>query len=103
MVTSARLDAALKRLSGALDQLEMASDRLARTGAEKRDLLDTLTLMQDDRGRLANELDAALTRTQALEHATQDVAQRLGRAGGLLRRLLEEADETRDLATVAGD
>jgi ABC-type transporter Mla subunit MlaD len=92
MAPPVRLDAALKRLSSALDQLEAASDRLGRTGAEKRDLADTLAIMEDDRGRLASELDAALTRTQALEHATEEVALRLGRAGGTLRRLLSEAD-----------
>ena len=100
MPPPARLDAALKRLSAALDQLEAAADRSARAGAEKRDLADTLAVMQDDRGRLANELDAALTRSQALEHATQEVAHRLGHAGGALRQFLAAADaaETEALA-----
>ena len=85
------LDAALKRLAAALDQCEAAAQRLGRAGEEKRDLVDTLAVMQDDRGRLAAELDTALTRTQALEDATQEVASRLGHAGGTLRRLLAEA------------
>ena len=86
------LDTALKRLSTALDQLEASAERVARSGAERRDLVDTLTVMQDDRGRLAGELDAALTRTQVLEHATDEVALRLGQAGAGLRRLLAHAE-----------
>ena len=87
------LDVALKRLSGALDQLEAATGRLDRAGVERRDLEETLAVMQDDRGRLANELDAALARAQALEHATDEVAARLSQAGCTLRRLLGEAAE----------
>ena len=86
------LDAALKRLAAALDQCEAAAQRLGRAGDEKRDLVDTLAVMQDDRGRLAGELDQALTRSRELEQATQEVALRLGRAGGTLRRLLAEAE-----------
>ena len=92
MSRPAPLDAALKRLSAALDQLEAASERVSRAGAERRDLVDTLTVMQDDRGRLAGELDAALTRTQALEHANDEVAARLGQAGAGVRRLLAHAE-----------
>lgn len=92
MAHPAPLETALKRLSAALDQLEAASERLGKTGEEKRDLEDTLAAMQDDRGRLAQELDAALTRTQAFEHATDAVALRLGHAGKALRRFLAAAE-----------
>ena len=92
MSRPAIIDAALKRLSSALDQLEAASERVARAGVERRDLVDTLAVIQDDRGRLANELDAALTRAQVLEHATDEVASRLGQAGVGLRRLLAAAE-----------
>lgn len=92
MMSHPALDAALKRLSSALDQLEATAHGLARAGAEKRDLVDTLAVMQDDRGRLACELDVALTRSQALAQASAEVSQRLGRAGGALRRLLDDAD-----------
>lgn len=88
----ATLDVALKRLSAALDQCEAAVERLAGAGAEKRDLLDALAIMDDDRGRLAGELDAAQIRARTLETATVEVAQRLGRAGGALRRMLAETE-----------
>ena len=87
------LDTALKRLSAALDQLEAAAERLDRAGAERRDLEDTLAVMQDDRARLADELDTALARTEALEHATDEVSSRLASADTTLRRLLNSAEE----------
>ncbi len=87
------LDAALRRLTGALDHLEAATERLRRAGAERRDLEDTLVVMQDDRGRLAHELDAALARSQLLERTTDDVAARLSTAGTALRRLLVSSGE----------
>ena len=89
---SALLDAALKRLLGALDHLEAATGRLGSVEGGRRDLEDTLALMQDDRGRLAEELDTAMTRNRALEQATDDVATRLGNAGATLRRLLAVAE-----------
>jgi putative heme degradation protein len=95
MARPASLETALRRLASALDQLEAASGRLAQTGAEKADLQEVLAVMQDDRSRLALELDAALSRTQTLEHATDDVAARLSNAGSILRRLLESADDER--------
>ena len=57
-------------------------------GAEKRTLADALAAMQDDRGQLAEDLDAALTRARLLEQATDEVAQRLWHAGQALRRLI---------------
>ena len=93
------LDAALKRLAGALDRLEAASGRLDHVGVERRDLEAALFAMQEDRSRQAEELDAALVRTQRLERATDEVALRLKRAGAVLRRLLAE----RDAAPAAGD
>ncbi len=88
MARPARLEAALKRLESALDQLEASAERFGRTGADKRDLEDTLAVMQDDRGRLAHELDSTMARKHALEEANDRVAERLGRAGATLRALL---------------
>ncbi len=57
-------------------------------GAEKRTLADALAAMQDDRGQLAEDLDASLARARLLEQANDEVAQRLGHAGDALRRLI---------------
>ena len=93
MARPAILDSALRRLTAAIDQLEAAGERLAQADAEKRDLADTLAVMQADRSRLAQELDTALARTRMLQHATDDVASRLGEAAGTIRHLLASAGE----------
>jgi hypothetical protein len=87
-----RLEAALKRLSSALDQLEAAGTRLAQAGAVRSDLEDVIAAMQDDRGRLAEDLDLALHRAQTLQNAGDAVAARLAQADGVLRRLLQSGE-----------
>ncbi len=84
----AGLDAALKRLAAALDQLEAASGRLTEVDADRSDLREVLALMQDDRSRLAGELDAATARAEALQLAAREIGRRLDGAGGVLRSLL---------------
>ncbi len=92
MKTPFRLDAALKRLSAALDQLEVAAERRARDDANRGDLTEELAIMQDDRSRLAVELDAALARAKGLESANQGVSDRLEKAAATIRAVLGEAD-----------
>ncbi len=86
------LDDALKRLDGALDLLETSVAR--RLDAERRrgDLETELQIMQDDRSRLAVELDAALARLHQFEAATDDVGQRIQRAMGAVRDVLAQTD-----------
>ncbi len=93
------LDAALRRLAGSLDLLEAASARLDRAEAERRDLDEVLAAMEDDRGRLAEELDAALKTKQALAEAAEDVAGRLRSAGTALRGLID----AREVVDAQGD
>lgn len=87
------LDDALKRLDIALGLLEASVSR--RLEAEKRrgDLETELQLMQDDRARLAGELDGALTRLQRFEAATDDVSQRVRIAIGTIQSVLQQAGE----------
>ncbi len=86
------LDDALKRLDGALDLLEASVAR--RLDAERRrgDLETELQIMQDDRSRLAVELDAALARLHRVEAAADDVGERIQRAMGAVRDVLAQAD-----------
>ncbi len=91
-MTPPSLKAALKRLNGALDQLEAAAERRAKAEGERSDLEEELGLMQDDRTRLAVELDGALARGRALDVATAEVAQRLRTTGATLRKLIEQID-----------
>jgi chromosome segregation ATPase len=86
-----RLDAALKRLAAALDRLDAASDRRAKADALRANLEDELAVLQDDRSRLAVELDGAIARAKSLELANDEVARRLNGASAEIRGILAEA------------
>ena len=62
MVASLMLDNALARLDGALGQLEAAARRRIEAERGRGNLETELALMQDDRARLAAELDGAMAR-----------------------------------------
>lgn len=82
------LDAALKRLADAVENLEAADERRAAAGRVRADLEEELAVMQDDRARLAAELDGALASNRSLALANADVSGRIERAEALLRNLL---------------
>lgn len=92
------LDEALRRLEAAVGLIEAAVAR--RLDAERRrgDLETELQIMQDDRARLAMELDGASARLSRIETAAEDVERRVGRAIGTLREVLARAepDDLRD-------
>jgi hypothetical protein len=81
MTHSEKLDAALVRLSGALGQLERTVALKLEDDLSSAELEEELAIMQDDRGRLALDLDAALARVSALEKARDEVLRRLDSAG----------------------
>ena len=83
------LDAALKRLAHALENLEAADERRAAANRLRADLEEELGVMQDDRARLAAELDGALARNRTLALANADVAYRLERAESMLGELVD--------------
>ena len=84
-----RLDEALRRLASALDQLEAATARRAAAEAARADLTEELAVMQDDRARLALDLDAALARAKRLEATSQQVSRRLDKTSASIRTLIE--------------
>jgi hypothetical protein len=85
------LDAALARLAAALDRLDAASERRAKADALRANLEDELAVMQDDRSRLAVELDGTIARAKSLELANGEVARRLNHASAEIRAVLAEA------------
>jgi hypothetical protein len=87
------LDDAMKRLDAALGLLEASVSR--RLDAERRKgVLETeLQLMQEDRSRLAEDLDEALTRLQRYEAATDDVSRRVQGAILAVRSVLAQAGQ----------
>ncbi len=76
-----KLDDALARFKAALDQLERAVAVRLEDDLSSAELEEELAIMQDDRARLALDLDAALARQSALEKSRDEVLRRLDAAG----------------------
>lgn len=89
---AAPLDDALRRLDLALGLLEAATARRLDAEHRRGDLETELQIMQDDRARLAVELDGTTARLVQVEAATDDVARRLGRAIGTVQDVLQRAE-----------
>lgn len=68
---------ALERLDAAIAALERAGGRRLERDRRGGDLPAELALAQDDRARLAVELDGALARVATLEAVATDVDERL--------------------------
>ena len=82
------LDDAVKRLDAALGLLEAAVTRRLEAERRRGDLETELQIMQDDRARLAVELDGTMARLHRVEAAASDVGRRVERAAGVLREVL---------------
>ena len=88
---AASLDDAMKRLDGALGLLEAAVTRRLEAARRRGDLETELQIMQDDRARLAVELDGTMARLHRVEAAASDVGRRVERAVGAIREVLGRA------------
>ena len=86
------LGSSLKRLAAAVDQLERAAERRMRQDEARANAEEEYALMQDDRSRLAVELDAALDRSRALEAANIEAGERLAQAAEAIGRIIERID-----------
>ncbi|GHE59972.1 hypothetical protein GCM10019059_19280 [Camelimonas fluminis] len=86
------LNEALKRLDAALTALEAAAARRAEADRRTIDIETELSLMQDDRARLAVDLDGAMARLARLQAAASEVEERVERAIGVVTAVLA-ADE----------
>lgn len=85
------LGLALRRLEAAVGVLEAASARALearRTGAERE---AEIALLEDDRARLAEELDASNARSTRMEAANRDIARRLDQAIANISDVLKNA------------
>jgi chromosome segregation ATPase len=90
------LESSLKRLVAAVDALERAAERRMRHDEERANAEEEYALMQDDRSRLAVELDAALDRSRALEAASAEAETRLARAAQAIDALIGRMDPRAD-------
>jgi Domain of unknown function (DUF4164) len=82
------LEPSLERMRAALDVLEAAVERRLRFDARRADANEELALMQDDRSRLAVELDGALGQNRALSAANAAAAEVLARASERIEEIL---------------
>lgn len=83
------LDQALTRLDAALAQLEAAARRRLEAERGRGNLETELTLMQDDRARLAVELDGTMARLGHVQSVAEEVDRRLDRAMNALHDMVE--------------
>ena len=90
------LENSLKRLAAAVDSLERAAERRMRHDKARANAEEEYALMQDDRSRLAVELDAALDRSRALEAANAEAGVRLARAAEVIGAIIEQMDPAAD-------
>ena len=95
---AASLDDALRRLDGALGQLELAVSRRVEHERRRGDLETELQIMQDDRARLAVDLDGTTAKLGRLEAVTDDLGKRVSRALTHVAEVLAKAETraTRD-------
>jgi len=95
-VASPNLDHALSRLESALGQLEAAARRRLEVERGRANLETELTLMQDDRARLAVELDGAMARIGQVEGAAHEVDRKLEHAMTALAEVIARAEAKPD-------
>jgi Rad3-related DNA helicase len=85
-------DAAVRRLTLALDALEAAVERRREADRSEDGLAEQLQAHGNDRARLAADLDAASARARQLETANRAVASRIDSVMGTIRAAIA-ADE----------
>ena len=86
------LDEALRRLEGAVGLMEASVARRIEIERRRGDLETELQLMQDDRARLAVDLDGTLARLRRHEAAAADVGHRVERAVAAIEDVLARAE-----------
>jgi chromosome segregation ATPase len=83
------IEAATRRLSLALDQLEAAAERRMEIERSRTILTEQVHALDADRSKLAADLDVETARARRLEAANRDIAQRLDAAMQNIRSVLE--------------
>lgn len=91
----------ISRMEAALGQLEGAVTRHFDVDARRSDIETELGVMQDDRGRLAAELESATARLARVEAASEHVGRRVGLAIGSIRDVLARSDGAAEAGSAA--
>ena len=82
------IEAAAARLVVALEALEAAAERRREADRQAQSLSDQFHALDNDRARLASELDEAAARAKHLEGANREVAERIDAAIETIRAVL---------------
>lgn len=80
---------ARKRLRAALEGLDQALSRQSQLALEQADQIAEYAALQEDRSRLAQELDAVAARERLLEAANLEAARRIERIGATVRAVID--------------
>jgi hypothetical protein len=83
------IEAATRRLALALDALEAAAEERHEVDLGEDNLMAQVHALDDDRSRLASDLDAAMARARTLERTNRQIARRLDAAIGTIRSVLK--------------
>ncbi len=89
MTDQSAIDAAAKRLLGALDALDAAVERRLEADRSEARLSEQVHALGTDRSRLASELDTQTARARRLEAVTRYIARRLDAAMDNIRSVLD--------------
>jgi hypothetical protein len=92
MSDTSAIEAATRRLTLALDALEAAAEERREVDLGEDNLMAQVHALDDDRSRLASDLDAAMSRSRSLERTNRDIARRLDTAIGTIRSVLGPHD-----------
>lgn len=87
-MSASSFENAIKILDASLAQLETAAHRKLDLERRRGDLETELAIMQDDRSRLAVDLDGTMARLRHVETAADGALQRLDRAMLNIRSVL---------------
>ena len=82
------LSQAFARLRASVSGLESAAERQKRQTEQQGSLATELALMQDDRARLASELDSAMARADRLAKSAKEVDKRLVGMARTIKKVL---------------
>lgn len=86
---SPALAAAIRKLSAALDALEVVVERRQENDRSQDNLAARIQSLGVDRSRLADELDTSLSRARVLEDANRNIAERIDGAIATIRAVLK--------------
>ena len=92
MTDPSLIEAATRRLSLALDQLEAAAEQRMENERGRAALSEQVHALDADRSKLAADLDVQLARSRQLEAANRDIARRIDAAMENVRLVLESND-----------